>query len=83
MAKASKNPYEVLGLSAFCSEKEAKSRYRDLSKLYHPDNLETGDISKFREVSEAWKELQLYGFYEDTGSKWTHSTLFKIISIWR
>ena len=72
------NPYKVLGLSTFCSEKEAKGRYRYLSKLYHPDNPSTGDAEKFREISEAWKKLQEYGFTECNDSVWTHATLFKI-----
>lgn len=76
-----KNPYEILGISTYSSEKEAKGRYRYLSRLYHPDNLETGDAEKFREISEAWKQLQEYGFCEDNSPIWTHSTLFKIKSV--
>ncbi len=77
------NPYKVLGVSTFCSEKEAKSRYRYLSRMYHPDNLKTGDGDKFRKINEAWKKLQEYGFNDVEDVCWTHSTLFKIKTIRR
>ena len=51
--------------------------------MYHPDNLKTGDAEKFREVNEAWKKLQEYGFNEVEDVCWTHSTLFKIKTIRR
>lgn len=72
------NPYKVLGITAFTSEDEAKKRYRELSKLYHPDNPTTGDAEKFMEVDKAWKELQEYGFNSIDGLVFTHSSLFKI-----
>lgn len=38
---------------------ELKSRYRELSKLYHPD-MPTGNAKKFDEVAKAYKLLKKY-----------------------
>lgn len=40
------------------SEEELKKEYRKLSKMYHPDNLNTGDEIKFKEVSEEYLQLK-------------------------
>ena len=42
--------YEVLGLTKGASKDEIKSAYRKLAKKYHPDNKDTGDEVKFKEV---------------------------------
>ena len=49
--------YEVLGVSKGASKDEIKSSYRKLAKKYHPDNKETGDEAKFKEVQEAYDIL--------------------------
>jgi len=49
--------YEVLGLKKSASKDEIKSAYRRLAKQYHPDNKETGDEAKFKEVQEAYDIL--------------------------
>lgn len=49
--------YEVLGLSKSASKDEIKSSYRKLAKKYHPDNKETGDEAKFKEVQGAYDIL--------------------------
>ena len=49
--------YEVLGVSKTASKDEIKSSYRKLAKKYHPDNKETGDEAKFKEVQEAYDVL--------------------------
>lgn len=49
--------YEVLGVSKTASKDEIKSAYRKLAKKYHPDNKETGDEAKFKEVQEAYDVL--------------------------
>ena len=50
------NPFKVLGVSSQCTQLELKKRYKELSKLYHPDIPETGDSAKFSEILEAYKE---------------------------
>lgn len=49
--------YEVLGLKKSASKDEIKSAYRKLAKKFHPDNKETGNESKFKEVQEAYDIL--------------------------
>ena len=45
--------YEVLGVSKSATKDEIKSAYRKLAKVYHPDNKQTGDEAKFKEIQEA------------------------------
>ena len=49
--------YEVLGVKKGASKDEIKSAYRKLAKVYHPDNKDTGDEAKFKEVQEAYDVL--------------------------
>lgn len=71
------SPYEVLGISSRDSELVAKEKYRKLCKIYHPDNIRTGNSEKFKEVLEAWKKLQEIGF-NHIDYIWSHETLFKL-----
>lgn len=54
---AKKDFYEVLGVSKTATDQEIKSAFRKKAKMYHPDNKETGDAEKFKEVSEAYGVL--------------------------
>ncbi len=55
---AEKNDYyETLGVSKTASKDDIKSAYRKLAKKYHPDNKETGNEAKFKEVQEAYDIL--------------------------
>ena len=49
--------YEVLGVSKSATKDEIKSAYRKLAKVYHPDNKQTGDEAKFKEIQEAYDIL--------------------------
>lgn len=46
--------FEVLNLDKNASNDEIKARWRELSKRYHPDNLETGDAKMFDQVQKAY-----------------------------
>lgn len=50
------NPYEVLGISSNATDEEIKSKYRELSRKYHPD----ANIGKpnQKELEEKFKEVQ-------------------------
>ena len=52
-----KDLYETLGVNKKASKDEIKSAYRKLAKKYHPDNHETGNAEKFKEVQEAYDIL--------------------------
>ena len=54
---SSKSYYEVLGVEKSASDAEIKSAFRKLAKMYHPDNKETGDEAKFKEIGEAYAVL--------------------------
>lgn len=54
---AKRDFYEVLGVSKTATETEIKSAFRKKAKEYHPDNKETGDAEKFKELSEAYGVL--------------------------
>ncbi len=49
--------YETLGIKKTASKDEIKSAYRKLAKKFHPDNKETGNEAKFKEVQEAYDIL--------------------------
>ena len=49
--------YEILGVTTESTKDQIKKAYRELSKIYHPDVIETGDVAKFREISDAYETL--------------------------
>ena len=54
---AKKDYYDILGVSKNATDAEIKSAFRKKAKEYHPDNKETGNEAKFKEVNEAYTIL--------------------------
>jgi len=50
--------YLVLQVSPKCDAKKLETAYRRLAKAYHPDHVDTADVTKFNDVMEAYKILR-------------------------
>lgn len=73
------NPYNVLGISAMADKSEAKKKYRELAKKYHPDSP-TGDSTKFDEVQKAWEMIEngTAGSFIQKGT-YVHKSAFTVV----
>ncbi len=49
--------YETLQISANAEPETVHRVYRLLAQRYHPDNADTGNAGRFREISEAYRVL--------------------------
>lgn len=52
-----KKYFDILGLKTTATKAEIKSAYYKMAKIYHPDNQETGNADKFRDINIAYKNL--------------------------
>ena len=57
-----KDPYAVLGVSSNASDDEIKNAYRELARIYHPDNYADNPLSdlageKMKEINEAYDQI--------------------------
>jgi hypothetical protein len=58
LPKKTENYYEILGVSNVADTAEIKLKYRELSKLYHPDmNPDPAVVDKFLLIKEAYEVL--------------------------
>lgn len=70
--------YDVLGVSKDATEDDIKKAYRKLAMKHHPDR-ESGDESKFKEVSEAYETLgdaTKKSQYDNRGSNFAHGSTY-------
>jgi curved DNA-binding protein len=49
--------YDILQISEMADAETLQRVYRLMAQRYHPDNRDSGDVEKFRQISEAWKVL--------------------------
>src|SRR5262245_34064884 len=50
--------YEILQVSSNAQQETIQSVFRMLARRYHPDNKDTGDERRFREIQEAYSVLK-------------------------
>ncbi|HXE80110.1 MAG TPA: DnaJ domain-containing protein [Vicinamibacterales bacterium] len=55
--EAPKDYYEILQVSPNAEQETIQRLYRILAQRYHPDNNETGNEARFRELTEAYTVL--------------------------
>lgn len=78
---ASKDYYNILGLSRSASDKEIKAAYRKLARKYHPD-VNPGNKAaeeKFKEINQAYEVLsdaEKRKKYDQFGEGWEHADQF-------
>lgn len=56
--------WDALELQVRASASEIKAAYRDLSKRFHPDNLETGDAERFIVIQRAFEQARDKGLVD-------------------
>ena len=50
--------HRVLGVPINAGPQQIRDAYRGLVKKFHPDNKETGDAERFRQIQATWDECQ-------------------------
>lgn len=50
--------YQVLKVRPTSTPEEIKASFFKLSRLYHPDNLNTGDKQKFIRIKQAFEQIK-------------------------
>jgi len=78
---ASKNYYEILGISRNASEKDIKQAYRRLARKYHPDinRADKSAEAKFKEINAAYEVLsnpEKRKKYDQFGEQWQYADQF-------
>src|SRR3989338_8484212 len=53
----SKDFYTILGIARSAPKDEIKKAFHSLARKYHPDNKDTGDEARFKEINEAYQTL--------------------------
>jgi len=52
--------YKLLGIPRTSSKSKVNKAYKDISKIYHPDNQETWDPDMMRQINQAKKNIFIY-----------------------
>jgi curved DNA-binding protein len=51
------NYYQLLQVDPTANTTVIRYAYRYMAAMYHPDNAETADVEKFKNITEAWRVL--------------------------
>ena len=51
------DPYRVMGLHPGADIDVIKVAYRKLAQKHHPDNRETGNTERFKQIQEAYEQI--------------------------
>ena len=65
--------YKILGVSRTATQKDIQKAYRKLAGSLHPDNQDSGDEQRFKEVGEAYEVLEdadKRAKYDKYGAAW-------------
>jgi curved DNA-binding protein len=68
-----KDYYKILGVGRSATQQEIQKAYRKLAGTLHPDNQDSGDEKRFKEVGEAYEVLKDSGKrdkYDKYGAAW-------------
>jgi curved DNA-binding protein CbpA len=61
MIGSMKNYYEILGVEEESTQEEIRARWARLTKLYHPDVLQSPEVSdRIKDINEAYQVLKVY-----------------------
>ena len=52
-----KDYYKILNLKNNCSKEEIRKKYKELSKIYHPDKTNNNNNERFLNIKEAYDNL--------------------------
>lgn len=73
-----KEAYSILEIPQTSTPEEAKKKYRELTKKYHPDvNKDTGAEDKFKKINEAYQVVSSGKSTDREDVQWQHSSGFK------
>ncbi|MXO74543.1 DnaJ domain-containing protein [Altererythrobacter aerius] len=50
--------YDILQVNPNCDAKVLETAYRHLAKMFHPDNVDTADVTRFNDVIAAYRVLR-------------------------
>lgn len=65
-----KEAYSTLEIPETSTAEEAKKAFRQLSKMFHPDNKDTGSEDKFKKINEAYQAINNNKFDDDAPQGW-------------
>lgn len=75
--------YSVLDAKLNSTPQLIKSRFTELSKIYHPDNQKTGDAKKFMRIKNAYDLIRDAPLSRETTKNFEFASTNKVVEIKR